>query len=130
MGSRFSVGDTSPTLTHEITYQDIARYSGASNDFNLPHVDPEFASDAGYDSTIAMGMLPGGIAGTLAHQWFNIKFIRSFTVRFEDIVYPGDELCFTGEIVAVEDERVVAELSVTNQNDEVVLSGRIEATDE
>lgn len=126
----YSVGDAAPERTVTITRQDIARYAGASGDFNLPHVDEEFATeDAGYDSVIAMGMLTGGIAGGVVHDWFGVDALRSFDIRFEDVVYPGDEITVTGTIVDREDDVIEATVEATDASGRRVLSGSATATD-
>lgn len=125
----YAVGDTAPSLTKTVTRADIARYAGASGDFNRPHVDPEFATEeAGYDSVIAMGMLTGGLAGTVAHEWFGTNALRRFETRFEDVVVPGDEVTVTGEIVAVDGSTVEATLEATTADGRTALTGRITAT--
>ncbi|MFQ3293883.1 MAG: acyl dehydratase [Natrialbaceae archaeon] len=112
------------TRSLALTRQDIARYAGASGDFNLPHVDEPFAERAGYDSVIVMGMLPAGIAGSMVQDWLGRDGIRSFEVRFEAVVYPGDELEFVAEIERItEDGVAVVTIDVTNQDNESVLVG-------
>ena len=113
------------TRSLALTRQDIARYSGASGDFNRPHVDEPFAEQAGYDSVIVMGMLPAGIAGSMIQDWLGRDTIRSFEVRFEGVVYPGDELEFVTEIESIAENGIaIVTIDVINQDDETVLIGK------
>lgn len=123
----YTVGDELPTRSHTVTRQDIARYGGASGDFNRPHVDEPFAIEAGFDSVIAMGMLTAGFGGSAAHEWFGVDALRSYTVRFEDVVYPGEELTVCGSIVDRDGDVVVAEVTVVTAAGKEVLSGTVEA---
>lgn len=91
-------GNENPEMSVTITRQGIAKYAGASGDFNRLHVDETFARDAGHESVIAMGMYTAGIAGTMMNQWLGVENVESFDVRFEDIVYPGDEITYRAEI--------------------------------
>jgi acyl dehydratase len=123
----YQQGNESPEMRVNITRQSIARYAGASGDFTRLHVDEEFAKDAGYDSVIAMGMYTAGIAGTMVNQWLGVETVDTFDVRFEDVVYPGDELTYSAEIKQKENERLTARFTAVNQDGETVLSGSINA---
>ncbi len=120
-------GNESPELSVDITRQSIARYAGASGDFTRLHVDEEFAMDAGHDSVIAMGMYTAGIAGSMINQWLGVENIDTFDVRFEDIVYPGDELTYSAEIEQEEDGQLTASFTAVNQDGDTVLSGSVQA---
>jgi acyl dehydratase len=122
-----SAGNREPEVTVSISRQDIAKYAGASGDFNLVHVDEEFAQEAGYESVFAMGMLTAGIAGSLVNHWLGVENVRSFDARFESIVFPGDDLSYVAEVTSEDDGVVTAEFTTTNQDGEVVLSGETSA---
>lgn len=123
-----AVGDQGPTVTfEEISRVDIVKYAGASGDFNPIHVDETFATDAGHPSVFAHGMLTAGVAAELVADWFGLDRVESYSVRFTSRVWPGDTITATGEIVAVDSDEdgllVEAELAVTNQDGEEVLTG-------
>lgn len=124
----YAVGDTASPLTTTVTRPDIARYAGASGDFNRAHVDPEFATEeAGYESVIAMGMLTGGLAGTVVHEWFGADSLRTFEIRFEDVVVPGDRVTIDGQVVEVDGSTVTATLDAGTADGRTVLTGRVTA---
>jgi len=122
-----SSGNREPRATVSINRQDFAKYAGASGDFTPLHVDEEFAQAAGYDSVFAMGMLTAGIAGSFVNQWLGVENIKEFEVRFESIVFPGDELTYTAEVLNERDGRVTAEFTTTDQEGDVVLTGETTA---
>lgn len=116
-------GNRTPEVTVSISRQDIAKYAGASGDFNLVHVDEEFAKEAGYRSVFAMGMLTAGIAGSFVNHWLGVENVTGFRVRFDSIVFPGDEITYRAEISEKTNEEIHADIIATNQDGEVVLSG-------
>lgn len=80
-----------------LTRTDIVRYQGAEGDMNPVHHDEEFARRAGFPTVISVGMFQAGILAAYAAERFGATNIRHFGVRFEDIVWPGDELvCSAG----------------------------------
>ena len=74
-----------------------------------------------------MGMMHGGMLARLAADWLGLGQIRGYRVRFEERVWPGDTLSFTGRVNSVHShdgvERVEVELACHNQNGERALSG-------
>jgi acyl dehydratase len=111
------------TVVGPITRTTIARYAGASGDFNPVHVDEEFAQAAGMPSVFAHGLLSAGLLGQyLAHR-VGRENVVSFGVRFTGQVWPGDELTIDDEVERVEDGREHLVLTVTRQTGDVVLKG-------
>lgn len=96
-------GDScAPRTFGPITRTDIVRYAGASGDFNPIHHDQGFAESAGFPTVVSIGMFQAGLLATYATDWLGAENIRMFSVRFEDQVWPGDELTCTGVVTAVE----------------------------
>ncbi len=127
------VGETGPApQIEEIERQDFVKYAGASGDFNPIHYDQRLAEMAGYDGVFAQGMLTAGFAVQAVTDWFGLENIDSYGVRFESQVWPDDTVTAVAEITAIEvageQATVETELSVTNQNDEEVLSGEATVT--
>jgi acyl dehydratase len=92
-------------------------YAGASGDFNLIHIDPEFARKQGLKANILQGLCTLGIAtGFLVGQDDPDK-LKSIKVRFANPVLPGDKLTF-----AIENTDAEEEFSAVNQRDDEVLS--------
>ncbi len=70
-----------------------------SGDLNPLHADPEFAQKAGYDLPILHGLCTFGYAGrAVLHSVCDSdpsKF-KSFSVRFTEVVFPGDTITTEG----------------------------------
>lgn len=128
-----SVGEEGPEVVIEnIDREDIVKYAGASGDFNPIHYSQPFAEMAGYDEVFAQGMLTAGFAAQAIEHWFGLAAVDSFGVRFESQVWPGDTVTAVAEITELEVDgdtaHVETEIEVTNEDDEVVLTGDSSAT--
>jgi acyl dehydratase len=70
-----------------------------SGDKNPLHIDPDFAKMAGLDRPILHGLCTFGFAGRAILKSIcalDPERLRSFGVRFTDVVYPGDTLTTSG----------------------------------
>lgn len=86
-----AVGDSMPSYTSApITRMQLARYAGASGDFNPLHTDETFARAIGLDSVIAHGMFVAGIAGEAVTSWIENKYLRKFSVHFLSMTQPAN----------------------------------------
>ncbi len=123
-----SVGDTAePRTFGPLTRTDIVRYAGASGDFNPIHHDETFATGAGFPTVFSIGMFQAALLATYATDWLGADTIRRFTVRFQDQVWPGDELTCNATVVAAEPAdggtRVEVELTCTRQTGGTAIAG-------
>jgi acyl dehydratase len=119
-----SVGDTAePRTFGPITRTDIVRYAGASGDFNPIHHDETFATAAGFPTVFSIGMYQAALLATFATDWLGADTIRRFTVRFQEQVWPGDELTCNGTVTKVDGASVEVELTCTRQTGGVAISG-------
>jgi acyl dehydratase len=85
------IGDAMPPYTSRpITRTHLARYAGASGDFNPLHHDETFAKAIGLDTVIAHGMFIMGIAGQAITAWMDNKSLRKFSVHFLSMTQPVD----------------------------------------
>ena len=105
----------------------LARYAGASGDFNPVHVDETYAKSLGMPSVYAPGMLIMGFLGQLVSDWARGAQLRRYSVKFSKIVWPGDTVVCKGRVTERwgDEGRYFAELDVwaENQKGELVLRG-------
>lgn len=106
-----------------MTRQMFVRYAGASGDMNPMHYDDELARSAGYPSVFAQGMLTSALLATFVTDWLGARRIRRYAVRFREQVWPDDVLTCSGEVVAIDGDRVTVELSCSRQTGAVAVSG-------
>jgi acyl dehydratase len=127
------VGDELPPLVKPpVDRIQIARYAGASLDFNPLYVDEHFARNSGFPSALAPGMLAMGFLGELAVEWLRGARLRRFSTRFVKIIWPGDVITCRGRVVDrrfEEHGRYVIDIEVwaENQRGELVVRGTVTA---
>jgi acyl dehydratase len=122
------VGDELPTLTKApIDRVQLARYAGASGDFNPVHVDELYARGLGMPSVYAPGMLIMAFLGQLVSDWARGAQLRRYSVRFVKMVWPGDTVVCKGRVTDRygDEGRYFSEMDVwaENQKGELLLKG-------
>lgn len=131
------VGDTLETVGRTITGADVTNFAGVSGDFSHLHTDVERMSESEFGKRIAHGALVFSIATGLLWQARErpshvVAFYGVDRLRFVAPVFIGDTISVTTEVVEKEPrEHSVAngvvryELTVSNQEDETVLSSEL-----
>ncbi len=122
------VGDELPALAKApIDRVQLARYAGASGDFNPIHVDEVYAKSVGMPSVYAPGMLVMGMLGQLISDWARGGQMRRYHVRFIKMVWPGDTVVCKGRVSDRHGEGgryfVEVELWAENQRGELLMKG-------
>jgi len=125
------VGDELPPLVKPpVDRTQIARYAGATGDYNPLYVDELLAKNAGFPSAHAPGMLAMGFIGELVVDWLRGARLRRYTARFVKIVWPGDVITCRGRVVDRRFEgggvyAIDIEVWAENQRGELVLKGLV-----
>lgn len=113
-----------------LTMTDIVRYQGASGDLNPMHHDDEFARAAGYPSAFGVGMLGAGWLAAYCTELFGETTVRRFRTRFSQLVFRGDKLIASGEVVRVTEHgaerRVELAIAMRKTDGAVVITGTAE----
>ena len=99
-------------------------YAGASGDFNLIHIDNDFAKSVGLPGIILQGLC------TMAYVYKAAMGdgdkdpgkIKKIKVRFRQVVKPLDQLTIKGKVSGIENNLVTIELLAENQNKEQVIT--------
>src|SRR5437660_11507793 len=120
-----SPGQALPSLSKQVTVEQIRQYAEASGDRNPIHLDESFARSAGLPGVIAHGMLTMAFANQMVTDWLGDRSrLKRLQGRFAGMVLPGDDVTCSGSVAAKTDEsrRVVINLVVTNQRGETVLN--------
>ena len=108
-----------PLTKPPITKKQLAMYAGASGDFNPIHYDHQFATDGGYPSVIAHGMLSMAFFGQLLAPWR----VQRISTRFKAVTFPGDEVTVSGEVVSVAENTAEIKLTAKTQAGTLTLEG-------
>ena len=111
-------------LVENLTRTRIVQYAGASGDYNPLHTDERFAKEvAGYPGVFAHGMLTMGMTARAITDWVGEERLTRLGVRFTAQVWPGDTLTAVVTVTAVDGDEAALEVTTTNQDGTVVLSG-------
>ena len=98
-GSDLDGGSVLPDLRKPpITKVQLVKYAGASGDYNLIHTDDETARTVGLDGVIAHGMLSMAFLGEYLCWLAGPESVRRLSVRFVEMVRPGDTLTCRGRV--------------------------------
>ena len=122
-----SIGSPLPELRKEaITKLQLVKYAGASGDYNLIHTDDETARRVGLDGVIAHGMLSMAFLGQYLSWLTGPESIRRVTVRFVEMVRPGDVLTCRARVKALVEDGMTLEVWAENQRSQPVTVGEAE----
>ena len=95
----FDSGSVLPDLRKPpISKMQLVKYAGASGDYNLIHTDDETARTVGLDGVIAHGMLSMAFLGEYCCWLVGPESVRRLSVRFVEMVRPGDTLTCRGRV--------------------------------
>lgn len=122
------VGDEIPAMAKApVDRVQLARYSGATLDFNPAHIDEPWARSVGMPSVFAPSPLGMGFLGQLITDWARGARIHKFSVKFIKLIWPGDTVVCKGRVSDRHGEngKYFVELDVwaENQKGELVLRG-------
>lgn len=123
---RFKVGQ-SASLSKTIQQRDIERFAELSGDDNPIHLDEDYAKRTRFGGRIAHGMLVAGlisaVLGTKLPGPGGIYLSQE--LKFRRPVKPGDTLTANVTIIEWDEEksRMTLATEVSNQHDEVVITG-------
>ena len=123
------VGDELPALAKApVDRVQLARYAGASGDYNPVHVDETYAKGIGMPSVYAPGMLIMGFLGQLVCDWARGGQLRRYNVKFIKIVWPAATVVCKGRVTDRWGEggryHVEIDLWAENQKGELVMKGQ------
>ncbi|MEM9277562.1 MAG: MaoC family dehydratase N-terminal domain-containing protein [Pseudomonadota bacterium] len=102
-----------PVTTPPLLKQEIVRFQGVVGEDDPLHHDPEWASNNDYPSVFALGTHQASLMSAYASHWLSPEAVRSFKVRFREVMWPGDQFTYSG---------IVTELNRTTQTATVHLT--------
>lgn len=105
----------------------LAKYAGASGDFNPLHLDDDFAKEIGMPGVIAHGMLVMGFLGEYVMKIAGQQaIVHRFKMRFGKMTFLSDEITCSAIVKHVDktEQTISLELYATKDDKEVVGSGK------
>lgn len=126
-----AIGSQIPPITKEMTQEVINKWAEVSTDFNPLHVDPDYAKNTRFGTTIAHGQISIAYLNELMTKWLGEGWIsggKLMGIRFLKPIRPGDTLTAKGEVVGKTvkngEQLLECEVFIENQNGEGVVSGK------
>lgn len=124
------VGDELPAMAKTpIDRVQLARYAGATGDFNAIHVDEIAARGLGMPSVVAPNTIGMGFLSQLVGDWARGAQVRRLSCRFSRMIWPGDTLVCRGRVADRhgQDGKYLIELDVwaENQSGGLVIRGNV-----
>lgn len=122
------VGDELPAMAKSpVDRVQLARFAGATNDFNPLYIDEVHAKSLGMPSVYAPSLLGMSFLGQLVGDWARGATLKKFSVKFIKMLWPGDTLVCKGRVSDRHGDggKYYVELDVwaENQKGELVLKG-------
>ena len=131
--SKLRVGDKhSEVVVDDLTRTQLVMYAGTSGDYNPLHTDDIYTREvAGYPGVFAHGMLSMGLTGKMLTNFVGDGRLKTFGVRFTNIVWPGDTLTSIATVAEIRDDDdgpiVDLVLETVNQDGKSVITGNATA---
>lgn len=100
-------------------------YAGASGDFNLIHIDENFAKQVGLGGIILQGLCTMAYVYRVVISNNDPSKLKKLKVRFRQPVRPFDKLTIKGKVTNIENNLVVLDLIAENQKGEQVITSAI-----
>jgi acyl dehydratase len=122
------VGDELPAMAKSpVDRVQLARFAGATNDYNPLQIDEVHAKSLGMPSVYAPSLLGMSFLGQLVGDWARAATLKKFAVKFIKLVWPGDTLVCKGRVSDTHGDggKYFVDLDVwaENQKGELVLKG-------
>jgi acyl dehydratase len=124
------IGDELPAMAKApIDRVQLARYAGATGDFNPVHVDEMAARGFGMPSVVAPNTIGMGFLSQLVGDWARGAHVKRLSCRFSRMLWPGDTLVCKGRVADRhgQDGKYYLELDVwaENQTGGLVIRGNV-----
>ena len=129
MNTQFIPPQNLPNIERLITQTMIVDYSKVSNDFNPIHLDSTFANKAGFDTTIAHGMMVLSYISEMMTLAFDTKWANTgqLKVKFRSPVLSGESIETYGNLLKTSDDnnlqKAFYKVGINNINGSQVITG-------
>ena len=104
------------------------RYAGASGDFNLIHIDPDFAKQVGMPGNILHGLytMAQMAKANAAAAGGDPRALRRLSVQFRGMGFPEQEITVSGSVKEEAAEGVVVETVAEQSGNQIIRNAEAE----
>jgi acyl dehydratase len=93
------VGQAIPTLTKNVSRQQLVMWAAASGEFDQYHFDEAFAKDYGFPGVIIHGTLKYAFLGELLYAWMgDVRQIKRWSCQYRAMDFPEQDIHCKGVI--------------------------------
>ena len=104
MSSETRIGDALPEFDRLLDQARLVMYAGATWDWHRLHYDTEYAREHKLAAPLVDGQMLGALFADQVHRHFDPPArIASMKLRFRSMVYVGERVQITGEVITVEE---------------------------
>ena len=98
------VGDALPTFDRVLDQARLVMYAGATWDWHRLHYDTEYVREHNLAAPLVDGQMLGALFAEQVHRHFDPRArIATMKLRFRSMVYAGERVEITGEVISVEE---------------------------
>jgi len=125
-------GQNIPPLIIKVERKTYKKYNRLIKEINPMHLSKIYVQKLGYDDVLVAGNFLYSYIPKWIIDWIgaeNVETIKNVNVKFENPVYPDDEIIINGKIVKIEKDNnlktIDCEFNVRKPDAERVFSGNI-----
>jgi len=127
----FVIGQVIPSSKVKIDKKTYKSYNRLIGEINPIHLSKKYAQNLGFDDIVVAGNYLFSIINKWIVDWIkDVKIFKKISIKFENPVYPDDEITFLGKISNIdnsENERlIICNYQGKKSNDIEVMNGTIE----
>ena len=127
----FVIGQIIPSSKVKIDKKTYKNYNRLIGEINPIHLSKKYAQNLGFDDIVVAGNFLFSIVNKWLVDWIkDVKIFKKISIKFENPVYPDDEIMFLGTISNIdnsENERlIICNYQGKKSNDIEVMNGTIE----
>jgi acyl dehydratase len=124
-----AVGESIPELRVTPDKYLMARYAGASGDFNPIHIDAEFARAVGLPGQILHGLWTmAQVARAQTEAAGGPEHLKRLSVQFRGMGLPEQEIVVTGVVREASDGAVVVDTVAEQSGNQIIRNAEAELT--
>ena len=99
------VGDRLPVIEMDVNMRALVMYAGATWDFHRYHYDSAYVAERGIQAPFMDGQMAGALLARQLMTWGGRDaFVRRLSYRLRNMVFVGERIVLSGEVVGKEEE--------------------------
>lgn len=112
------------TTLSPVSRLDLIKYAGASGDYNPIHTIDEVAKQTGLPGVIAHGMWTMGNLAKLFTPFYEIGFLKDYSIRFKGMVFLDDVITLSAKLEEKNENTLTFTVAAKNQHGKEVIGGK------